>query len=104
MHTRKVKSHVRMMKVVRDYESSSSIEYPLIPQTVLLGHPIDNFSSSLFTWYFRIHQQVPLYYVHSKTKDDVSTAEVESYGLELQDTPGRVVISQTDRQTDRQAD
>lgn len=68
MHTRKVKSHVRMMKVVRDYESSSSIEYPLIPQTV------------------------PLYYVHSKTKDDVSTAEVESYGLELQDTPGRVIV------------
>ena len=68
MHTRRVKSHVRMMKLRRDYESSPTIEYPLIPQTV------------------------PAYYVYSTTGDDEKCAiEVESYSLELQDTPGRVV-------------
>lgn len=61
------------MKLRRDYEPSPTIEYPLIPQTV------------------------PAYYVFSTKGDDEKCAiEVESYSLELQDTPGRVIVGNGD--------
>jgi len=62
-----------MMKLRQDYEPSPTIEYPLIAQTV------------------------PAYYVYSKSGDDDKCAiEVESYSLELQDTPGRVIVGNGD--------